>query len=113
MQPYFLVYVRNDGTVSYNFTHSKQILDIYRLLCTGKNEPIQQLCDLFNEETNNGLNTSQYASLLAEAIKAISGTFKKKNLGMLSGSRNATIIPQEKQIDGANKFELITWLVLK
>jgi hypothetical protein len=32
---------------------------------------------------------------------------------MLSGSRNATIIPQEKQLDGANKFELITWLVLK
>jgi hypothetical protein len=68
---------------------------------------------LFNEETNNGLDTSQYADLLAESIKAITGTFKKKNLGMLSGSRNATIIPQEKQLDGANKFELITWLVLK
>ncbi len=113
LQPYFLVYVRNDGTVRYNFTHPKQILDIYRLLCTGKNEPIQHLCDLFNEETNNGLDTSQYAALLAESIKAITGTFKKKNLGMLSGSRNATIIPQEKQVEGANKFELITWLVLK
>lgn len=113
LQPYFLVYVRNDGTVRYNFTHPKQILDIYRLLCTGKSEPIQELCDLFNEETNNGLDTSQYAALLAESVKAITGTFKKKNLGMLSGSRNATIIPQEKQVDGANKFELITWLVLK
>jgi ERCC4-related helicase len=113
LQPYFLVYVRNDGTVRYNFTHPKQILDIYRLLCTGKNEPIQQLCDLFNEETNNGLDTSQYAALLTESVKAITGTFKKKNLGMLSGSRNASIIPQEKQLDGANKFELITWLVLK
>ena len=113
LQPYFLVYIRNDGTVRYNFTHPKQILDIYRLLCTGKGEPIQELCDLFNEETNNGLNTSQYAELLAESIKAIAGAFKKKNLGMLTGSRNATLIPQEKQIDGANKFELITWLVLK
>lgn len=113
LQPYFLVYVRNDGTVRFNFTHPKQILDIYRLLCTGKSEPIQELCDLFNEETNHGLDTRQYAALLAESVKAITGTFKKKNLGMLSGSRNATIIPQEKQIDGANKFELITWLVLK
>ncbi|HRA74340.1 MAG TPA: helicase-related protein, partial [Flavobacterium sp.] len=46
LQPYFLIYIRNDGTVRYNFTHPKQILDIYRLLCTGKNEPIQKLCDL-------------------------------------------------------------------
>ena len=113
LQPYFLVYVRNDGTVRYNFTHPKQILDIYRLLCTGKSEPIQKLCDLFNEETNNGLDTSKYASLLNDSIKAITTTFKKKNLGMLTGSRNATIVPQEKQLDSAQKFELITWLVLK
>lgn len=113
LQPYFLVYVRNDGTVRYNFTHPKQILDIYRLLCSGKSEPIQELCELFNQETNNGVDTSQYAALLTEAINAISSTFRKKNLGMLSGSRNATIIPQEKQVGGANKFELITWLVLK
>lgn len=113
LQPYFLVYVRNDGTVRYNFTHPKQILDIYRLLCTGKTEPIQQLCDLFNQETNNGADTSQYATLLAHSINAITSTFTKKNLGMLTASRNATLIPQEKQLDGANKFELITWLVLK
>ncbi|MFN8262612.1 MAG: helicase-related protein [Chitinophagales bacterium] len=113
LQPYFLVYVCNDGTVRYNFTHPKQILDIYRLLCTGKTEPIQQLCDIFNEETNNGLDTTKYAALLNESVKTITATFKKKNLGMLTGNRNATIIPQEKQLDGTNKFELITWLVLK
>lgn len=113
LQPYFLIYVRNDGTVRYNFTHPKQILDIYRLLCTGKNEPIQELCDLFNKETNNGLDISQYMALLHHAINAIKGTFKKKNLGMLTGNRNAIIVPQEKQADDANKFELITWLILK
>lgn len=113
LQPYFLVYVRIDGTVRYNFTHPKQILDIYRLICTGKSEPIQQLCDLFNDETNNGLDMSQYTALLNDSIKAITNTFRRKNLGMLTGSRNAMIIPQEKQIDGANKFELVTWLILK
>lgn len=113
LQPYFLVYVRNDGTVRYNFTHPKQILDIYRLLCAGKNEPIQQLCDLFNEETNNGQDISEYTALLHHAINAIKGTFKKKNLSMLTGNRNAIIVSQEKQADGVNKFELITWLILK
>jgi SNF2 family DNA or RNA helicase len=113
LQPYFLVYVRNDGTVRYNFSHPKQILDIYRLLCTGKSEPIQNLCDLFNNETNDGQEIRHYTELLLESIKAITGTFRKKNLGMLTGSRSATIVPQEKQVDGANKFELITWLILK
>lgn len=113
LQPYFLVYVRKDGTVRYNFTHPKQILDIYRLICTGKNEPIQELCDLFNEETNNGIEMGEYVNLLRESIKAITGTFRKKNLGMLSGSRGATLISENEQPNKAEKFELITWLILK
>lgn len=113
LQPYFLVYVRNDGTVRYNFTHPKQILDIYRLLCIGRNEPIQQLCDLFNEESNSGRDISEYTTLLHHVINAIKGTFKRRNLGMLTGNRNATMVPKEKQADGVNKFELITWLILK
>jgi len=55
----------------------------------------------------------QYTILLNESMKAITSTFRRKNLGMLTGSRNAIIIPQEKQVDGAGKFELITWLILK
>jgi hypothetical protein len=113
LQPYFLVYIRKDGTVRYNFTHPKQILDIYRLLCTGQKESIQQLCDLFNDETNNGPNMSEYTQLLATSISAIKSSFKKKNLGMLTTSRSATIISEDKQPESSQKFELITWLVLK
>lgn len=113
LQPYFLVYVRDDGTVRYNFTHPKQILDIYRMLCAGKGEPIQQLCDLFNKETNNGMEMGQYTILLNESIKAITSTFRKKNLGMLTGSRSATLVSEIDQPNQSNKFELITWLVLK
>jgi hypothetical protein len=113
LQPYFLVYVRTDGTVRYNFTHPKPILDIYRLLCSGKTEPIQSLCDLFNQETNNGSDMSLCTSLLVESIKAITGTFRKKNLGMLTDSRSASIISEDNQPNHSNKFELITWLVIK
>lgn len=112
LQHYFLVYIRNDGTVRYNFTHPKQILDIYRLLCLGKSEPIQELCDLFNKETNNGTDTSKYEALLKDAIKAITSTFKKKNLSMLTANRNATLISDNTQPNESNKFELITWLIL-
>ena len=113
LQPYFLVYIREDGTVRYNFTHPKQILDIYRLLCTGKSEPIQKLCDLFNKETKNGKSMDKYSHLLNEAIEAITGSFKNKNMAMLTNSRGAELIPTHKQPQGTQKFELITWLVLK
>ncbi len=113
LQPYFLVYIRNDGTVRYNFTHPKQILDIYRLLCTDKKEPIQKLCDLFNQETNSGADMSKYAELLQDSILAIKNSFKRKNLGMLTSTRSASIISTSKQPESSDKFELITWLVLK
>lgn len=113
LQPYFLVYIRDDGTVRYNFTHPKQILDIYRMVCAGKSEPIQELCDLFNEETDNGENIETYTELLNQAINAITITFKKKNLAMLTGRRDAAIVPQEKQVNDSNKFELITWLIIR
>jgi len=54
LQPYFLVYVLDDGNVRFGFAHPKQILDIYRLLCSGKDEPYTQLCNLFDQQTNHG-----------------------------------------------------------
>jgi hypothetical protein len=30
LQPYFLVNVRDDGRVRYNFTHAKQVLEMFR-----------------------------------------------------------------------------------
>ena len=36
LQPYYLVYVRDDGTVRFSFAQPKQILEIFRLLCSGQ-----------------------------------------------------------------------------
>ena len=39
LHPYFLVYVLDVGNVRFGFSHPKQILDIYRVLCSGNAEP--------------------------------------------------------------------------
>ena len=39
LQPYFLIYIRDDGEVRYNFTAPKQILEIFRAVCQGQTEP--------------------------------------------------------------------------
>ncbi|MBZ0184457.1 MAG: NgoFVII family restriction endonuclease [Melioribacteraceae bacterium] len=113
LQPYFLVYIRDDGTVRFNYTHAKQILEIFRLLCQGKTLPYEDLCNLFNEETNNGANMDFYNSLLEKAISEIVTVFGKKARAKLQSGRDGILIPTSKQASNSNNFELVTWLVIK
>ncbi len=113
LQPYFLVYVRDDGTVRFNYTNAKQVLEIFRLLCEGKTEPFEDLCNLSNEETNNGKETSKYTDLLETLVKAITKSYRERSKAKLTSDRNAVITPRDKQIEKISDFELITWLVIK
>ena len=112
LQPYFLVYIRNDGTVRFNYTNPKQILEIFRVLCQGRTEPLELLCDLFNKETQQGQEMTVYSELLKQAIREISSVFKKRSHIALKASRDGKIIPKSKQISDTNDFELISWLII-
>ena len=113
LQPYFLVYIRDDGTVRFNYTHAKHILEIYRLMCQGCKVPYEQLCDIFNSETNHGENMNKYTSLLEQAVNEIISIFKKRANVKLTTDRSAVLIPKSKQISEMNNFELVTWLIIK
>lgn len=112
--PYFLVYIRNDGTVRYSYAQSKQILELMRVLCQNRKAPYEELCKLFNAETNNGANMEVPDQLLKAAIDETEKLFRKKNLSQLtSGSRHAVLATAKAKEENAYKFELITWLVIK
>lgn len=113
LNPYFLVYIRDDGTVRYNYTNAKQILEIYRLMCQGKRTPYEKLCELFNDETDNGDKMDKYSDLLKKASNEIIRIFKKRGGAKLTSDRGALLIPETKQINNLQSFELITWLVLR
>ncbi len=113
LNPYFLVYIRNDGTVRYNYTNAKQILEILRLLCQEQNQPYEQLCNLFNEQTSNGNNMDEYSKLLKKAVTEVVAIFKKKGKIKLTTDRAAQLTPKAKQINELNDFELVTWLIIK
>ena len=113
LQPYFLVYIRDDGVVRYTFTQPKQILEMYRLLCSGKTSPYEALCRLFDKQTNNGNNMKEYSNLLEKAVRAIVGAFRKRVVNHLFSGRNATLPDQQSQVSEATDFELITWLIIK
>lgn len=114
LQPYFLVYIRDDGQVRFNYTNAKHILEIFRLMCSGKSQPFEELCDLFNIETKQGEDMKQYTELITKAIDEISRVFNKRSSQKITGSdRGALLIPKSKRINETNNFELVTWLIIK
>lgn len=113
LQPYFLVYIRQDGTVRYNYTNAKQILEIYRLMCQGQREPFYELCELFNTETERGTDMSDFSELLQRAVREISRMFKKRSNSQLISNRSGLVVPHDKQAREVEDFDLITWLVIK
>ncbi len=110
---YYLLYIRDDGTVRFTFTHAKNTLTLFQKLCAGKTEPYQQLCDLFDQETGHGRDMQKYDNLLGKAVKSIAGTFKKRLAAGLTAGRDFVLPDQSVQVKDDNDFELIIWLVIK
>lgn len=113
LQPCFLIYVREDGAIRFNFTQAKQILEIFRTLAAGESKAFDALCDLFNAETGNGDDMARYDSLLVKAVAAVTAMFKKRAIGALLSGRGGRLIPRAQQAEAEEDFELITWLVIK
>ncbi len=112
LQPYFLVYVRETGEIRYNFTAPKQVLEVFRAVCQGVNEPYAKLCEIFDEQTGDGKDMTRYSGLLDAAIIAIAVQSDKKNIGNLFTGRGGKLIDDTKLPKSATDFELVTWLVI-
>ncbi len=112
LKPYYLVYVRNDGEVRYNYTHAKQTLELFGELARGQDEPLLHLCDVFDRETDHGRNMKKYDCLLDSVFSAISKHFEQQETHGLS-HRDGIMSKQSEHPRGANDFELVTWLVIK
>ncbi len=110
LYPYFLVYIREDGTVRYNFTNSKKILEILQLICRNEKEAFNALCDLFNMETQDGKDMKVYENLLSKASDEVVRMFKKREAFRLTQSRDAVIV---KKANNLRDFNLVTWFVIK
>ncbi len=113
LNPYFLVYVLDDGNVRFGFAQPKQILDIYRILCSGKTEAYGQLCDLFDQETNHGSDMKAYDILLTKAVESLAGTYRRRSAAGLQSGRDFVLPSVNEQVHEETQLELVTWLVIK
>jgi SNF2 family DNA or RNA helicase len=112
LRPYFLAYVRDDGTVRFGFAQPKQILTMYRELCAGKTIADEDLCRLFDNQTQNGADMTKYSALLEKVTQHIASSYRKRAAQTLLSSRNAVLAPASEQATETTEYELITWLVI-
>ncbi|MDT8391637.1 MAG: helicase-related protein [Lentisphaeria bacterium] len=113
LQPYFLVYIRDDGTVRYNFAHPKQILSIFQACCLGRASAHDALCRAFDEDTHDGKDMTKYDDLLKKALKAVEQHFNRRNLANLFSGRGGKLVASSDKASGLDDFELVTWLVIR
>ena len=113
LHPYFLVYVLDDGNVRFGFAHPKQILDIYRILCSGKAEAYAHFCNLFDQQTQDGSDMKAYNGLLQRAVDSLAATFRKRAASGLQSGRGFILPNAQEQVHEKTDLELVTWLVIK
>ena len=113
LDPFFLVYVRDDGSIRHGFASPKTILDAMRALCLGRTEPIAKLCEAFDRETGKGQKMESYDALALAAVEAIKSNYAGRALSALAANRGGKLADAKAQPRSEGDFELITWLIIR
>ena len=111
LHPFYLVHIRQDGTVRSNHLSVKNTLDTLRFLCKGKAEPLPKVYESFNNETKDGKDMSLYSDLLSQAISSIIETKDESDIESLFSTGGTSML--ESSIGGLEDFELISFVVIK
>ena len=111
IHPFYMVYIGINGEVICDYLNPKKMLDDIRLLCRGKNEPIKDLYQRFNEETDDGRDMSDMSELLSESINSIIDSKEESDIDSLFSAGGTSALMSE--VSGLDDFELISFLVVK
>jgi len=111
LHPFYMVYLSDEGDTIVNHLSPKKLLDIMRMSCKGKTEPIIDLCRQVNRETQNGRRMSHYSDLLGKAVASIVEQKEQSDIDSLFSFGETTALVGD--IRGLDDFELICFLIVK
>lgn len=111
LHPFYLVYIKNDGTILQNYVDAKKILDTVRLLCKGNNEPLLALCDAFSKETDDFKKMDFYSGLLKKAIGSIVKSDEEKDVKSLFKAGGTSALTNK--VKGFEDFNLVSFIIVK
>ena len=111
IHPFYMVYIRMDGKIICDYLNPKKLLDDVRLLCRGKTNPIPELYERFNRETDDGRSMTELSELLSKAINSIIDVKEESDIDSLFSAGGTSALMS--QVSGLDDFELICFLVVK
>lgn len=110
LHPYYILYITSEG-VYLNYTEPKKVLDVLRMLCRGKKEPLQEPSELVRQETKDYHVMDEYSQLLKSSIESIMGIEKQKRVESLftfGGTASG-----KEQLKGMEDFKLVTFVIVR
>jgi hypothetical protein len=110
LHPHYLIYLDESGKVIADHTEAKYLLDLVRSACRDRDEPVRQVCRVFNAATRDGAEMSKYSALLTDAIQAMIDTTAERDVDGLFRPGRTTALMQT--IAGLEDFELIAFLAV-
>ena len=110
LHPFYIIYIGEDGSILSNHLNVKNTLDILRLICKGKSEPIKEAYEKFNQETNDGNDMNKYSELLNQSIDSIIHIKEESDIDSLFRRGGTTML--ENDITGIDDFELIAFVAI-
>ena len=111
IHPFYMVYIGMDGQIICDYLNPKKMLDDIRLLCRGKTEPIKEVYERFNRETDDGKDMAEMSELLSEAIDSIIDVKEESDIDSLFSAGGTTALL--RPVSGLDDFELICFLAVK
>jgi hypothetical protein len=111
LHPYYLVYLKQDGQVLFGHIDAKKILDVMRMLCKGRIEPLTDLCSQLSIETNEYRKMNTYSEYLKKAIGSILKTEDEKEVLSLFKAGGTTAL--RDKLKGIEDFKLISFIIVK
>ncbi|MDD3306527.1 MAG: DEAD/DEAH box helicase [Acetobacterium sp.] len=109
LYPYYLIYMKSDGSLHYGNGQAREVVKQFRKLCYKKSQPLKELFAVFFKQTKNAAEMTFYSNLLNKAIQSIKGEEESKAVQSMfdfGGFNNAFAN------DTADDFELISFLVI-
>ena len=112
--PCYLVYILDSGQTRYGCANAERVLKLFEDACSNRPEPLQELCDTFDTETDRGRNMVRYNELIRESLARVRDDHTNDAWSRLQADDPTFMLPlasDTPQSDG--DLELVTWLVIR
>ncbi|MDE2708641.1 MAG: helicase-related protein [Chloroflexota bacterium] len=115
VHPFFLVFIKADGTIRFGAGGARQVLETFERAAVGVTRPLMALCDEFNMETKQGKDMREYDDLVTKVLGHVRQA--EYSTAASSLSRDAPrggVLPKVSETPRSPEdFELVTWLIIK